>query len=73
MSVKRMLCASSIAVGLGLGSLLGAAAASADPGPNPPSIPSIPSNVKLNHHQRKLLKEGEQELPQQLPAGVPHV
>ncbi len=72
MTVKRMLCASSIAAGVGLAGLLGAATAYADPAPQPPQIPS---NVKLNHHERKLLRQGEQVLPQlqgQLPAGAAH-
>lgn len=38
--------------------------------------PSIPSNVKLNHHQRKEIeKKGGQALeqPQQLPTAVSHL
>lgn len=61
MNLKRMLCASSLATGVGLAGLLGTGIATANAAPVPK--PPAPATVKLDHHQRKeVLKQENKQL-----------
>lgn len=64
MDVKRMLCAGSIAAGVGLAGIVGAATANAAPTPsNSGSGQQGGTSVKLDHHDRKeVLKQDKKEL-----------
>lgn len=60
MDVKRMLCAGSIAAGVGLAGIVGAATANAAP---TPSNNGSGTSIKLDHHDRKeVLKQDKKEL-----------
>lgn len=53
MDVKRMLCAGSIAAGVGLAGIVGAATANAAPTPSNSGSGQAGPSIKLDHHDRK--------------------
>ena len=66
MNLKRMLCASSLATGVGLAGLLGTGIATAKAAPDPK--PPTPATVKLDHQRKEVLKQENKQLkhPQQI-------
>ncbi|MGH3636444.1 hypothetical protein [Mycobacterium sp.] len=73
MDVKRIICAGSIAAGVGLAGLLGTGIATANAAPAPGNTPFATSrgtptpqpgtDIKLDHHDRKkVLKQDKKEL-----------
>ena len=65
MKVKRMLCASALAAGVGLAGLLGTgiATANAAPAPTTPTVKQLSSDkIKPTHHQKKEIgKQAEKQ------------